>query len=412
MFRIFLAMSSACHWFLKVSNLFQHLTPGFEPVFMILELVLIHVQPISAFYLWFSAVVQTISWFYHWFLSNSNLCQELYHCFPSNCTTYFSISIGLQSLFRIFQQLTMSVHLFFPLPGLVFICFLLPFFVSSAFIIVSLFFHFLCSSIFILFITCFPFGIVFTWSLLWYIVSSILIICNCFIFRFHHISYIYCCPFPSILFQRDPKTPSRSELLVQKIMYAMHTVCFISCLRLATEQHCTLPQTGVNGKVYLIIPEIKTHTLAEVDEELLRGVKGFGGWVSLLYQNISSNINKHIYIYVYLSTYLPIYLPTYLSIYLSIYHSNKSNIFQEIYIHTKQGKTWKCEALKNIYVNFVWLIGLGNQNYPHLGKRVSDGTSEPWNQTNRGYPNQKKWHVISRSEIKYVYIYIYTYHFL
>ena len=79
---------------------------------------------------------------------------------------------------------------------------------------------------------------------------------------------------------------------MQKIMYAMHTVCFISCLRLATEQHCTLPQTGVNGKVYLIIPELKTHTLAEVDEELLRGVKGFGGWVSLLYQNISSNINK------------------------------------------------------------------------------------------------------------------------
>ena len=123
MFRIFLAMSSAGHWFLKVSNLFQHLTPGFEPVFMILELVLIHVQPISAFYLWFSAVVQTISWFYHWFLSNSNLCQESYHCFPSNCTIYFSMSIGLQSLLRIFQQLTVSVHLFFPLPGLVFISF-------------------------------------------------------------------------------------------------------------------------------------------------------------------------------------------------------------------------------------------------------------------------------------------------
>ena len=108
------------------------------------------------------------------------------------------------------------------------------------------------------------------------------------------------------------------ELLVQKIMYAMHTVCFVSCL------HCTLPQTGVNGKVYLIIPELKTHTLAEVDEELLRGVKGFGGWVSLLYQNISSNINKYVYLYI--------------SIYLSINHSNKSNIFQEIYIHSKQGK--------------------------------------------------------------------------
>ena len=63
------------------------------------------------------------------------------------------------------------------------------------------------------------------------------------------------------------------------------------CLRLATEQHCTLPQKGLNGngKVYLIIHELETHTLAEVDEELLRGVKGFGGWVSLLYQNISSN---------------------------------------------------------------------------------------------------------------------------
>ena len=169
------------------------------------------------------------------------------------------------------------------------------------------------------------------------------------------------------------------ELFSAKKMYAMHTVCFISCLRLATEQHCTLPQTGVNGKVYLIIPELKTHTLAEVDEELLRGVKGFGGWVSLLYQNISSNINKYTYtIYLYLSIYHSF-------IYLSIIQTNQ--IFQEIYIHTKQGKAWKCEALKNIYVNFVWLIGLGNQNYPHLGKRVSDGTSEPWNQTNRGYPN-------------------------
>jgi len=66
---------------------------------------------------------------------------------------------------------------------------------------------------------------------------------------------------------------------------------------LATEQHCTLPQKGVNVKVYLIIHGLKTHTLAEVDEDLLRGVKGFGGWVSLLYQNISSN--TYIYIYIY-----------------------------------------------------------------------------------------------------------------
>ena len=49
---------------------------------------------------------------------------------------------GLQSWFRIFQQLTVNVHIFFPLPGLVFISFFLPFFVSSTFIIVSLFFTF------------------------------------------------------------------------------------------------------------------------------------------------------------------------------------------------------------------------------------------------------------------------------
>ena len=90
---------------------------------------------------------------------------------------------------------------------------------------------------------------------------------------------------------------------------------------LATEQHCTLPQTGVDGKVYLIIPELKTHTLAEVDEELLRGVKGFGGWVSLLYQNISSNINKYISIY--------------LSIYLSIIQTNPIYFKKSIYIQNR-----------------------------------------------------------------------------
>ena len=57
--------------------------------------------------------------------------------------------------------------------------------------------------------------------------------------------------------------------------------------------HNTAPchrRRGVNGKVYLIIHELKTQTLVEVVEELLRGVKGFGGWVFLLYQNILSNI--------------------------------------------------------------------------------------------------------------------------
>ena len=88
---------------------------------MILELVLIHVQPISAFLpLAFSKCPNSFM-ILPLLLIKFKLMPIFYHCFPSNCTTYFSISVGLQSLFRIFQQLTVGVHLFFPLPGLVFI---------------------------------------------------------------------------------------------------------------------------------------------------------------------------------------------------------------------------------------------------------------------------------------------------
>ena len=157
------------------------------------------------------------------------------------------------------------------------------------------------------------------------------------------------------------------ELFMQKIMYAMHTVCFISCLRLATEQHCTLPQTGVNGKVYLIIPELKTHTLAEVDEELLRGVKGFGGWVSLLYQNISSNINK----YIYMSIYLPIYLSIDLSIYLSF--KQIKYISRNLYTY-KIGESLKVRSTEKYLCQFCLI------NWPWKSKLPPSGeTRELWN---------------------------------
>ena len=44
-----------------------------------------------------------------------------------------------------------------------------------------------------------------------------------------------------------------------------------------TTLHLATDGGEVNGKVYLIIHELKTQTLVEVVEELLRGVKGFGG---------------------------------------------------------------------------------------------------------------------------------------
>ena len=148
---------------------------------------------------------------------------------------------------------------------------------------VFVFFHFLCSSIFILFITCFLFGIVFTWSLLWYIVSSILIICNCFIFRFHHISYIYIYVYIYIyeILLPLPKyfVSKRSENSLKKIikpamqnpyisfytanailqkknwtihakncMYAMHTVCFFLCLTLPRNNTAPCHKRGLMGR--------------------------------------------------------------------------------------------------------------------------------------------------------------------
>ena len=44
--------------------------------------------------------------------------------------------------------------------------------------------------------------------------------------------------------------------------------------------------------IYTVIIELKTHTLVEVAEELLMGVKGVGGWVLLLYLEYVSNTSR------------------------------------------------------------------------------------------------------------------------
>ena len=143
--------------------------------FMILPLVLIKFKPMPIFY----------------------------HCFPSNCTTYFRISIGLQfaivvphisAAYRgcssIFSTCRIGFHQFF-----------LPFFVSSTFTIVSLFFTFyvhpfsFCSSPVILLalslhgLYC---------DMFHQFCSFVIVLFLGFIFIMFH---IYSCPSPSILFQ-------------------------------------------------------------------------------------------------------------------------------------------------------------------------------------------------------------------
>ena len=61
-----------------------------------------------------------------------------------------------------------------------------------------------------------------------------------------------------------------------------------------------------------------------------------------------------------------------------------------IYFKEHLHRTKGCEALKNTYVSLVWLIDFGNQNYPHLGKRVTDGTSKPYSQIKLGVAQLKE----------------------
>ena len=123
------------------------------------------------------------------------------------------------------------------------------------------------------------------------------------------------CPaivFSHILFGHQQSPLHRiPEPLVPDIMDAC-VFYFVSAPCHGTTQHLAT-KGGVKWEglfIYIIIHELKTHTLVEVVEELLRGVKGFGGWVFVLYQNILSNI----------------------------FHSNISNIFHKN-IHMKKGKT-------------------------------------------------------------------------
>ena len=130
---------------IQSTSCFGQRFPHFLDYFIRLPLVLKSVQLISASYPWFwtgchdfrigfnpcpayfrifTFGFQQVSKLFHDFTTGSYQIQtyaNILPLFPSNCTTYFSISVGLQSLFRIFQQLTLGVHLFFPLPGLVFI---------------------------------------------------------------------------------------------------------------------------------------------------------------------------------------------------------------------------------------------------------------------------------------------------
>ena len=106
-------------------------------------------------------------------------------------------------------------------------------------------------------------------------------------------------------------------------------VYFISVLRLATEQHSTLPQKGgINGRVYLFY----NSRAQDPHSGWSRRGTAQGGervwWVGFLI------ISKY---------------------FIKLCHSNTPNIVHQN-THMKKGKSRKREAPKNMYVNFVWLI--------------------------------------------------------
>ena len=124
-------------------------------------------------------------------------------------------------------------------------------------------------------------------------------------------------------------------------MSAGNNVCYACCVSYFVSAPChgtTLHPATKGGKWEGLFNNSQP-TLAEVDEELLRGVKGFGEWVSLLYQNISSNI----YIYTYTKSYKNIssYIDiTHIYIYRdhdqSLQHTRQTNTDTHPHKHTKK----------------------------------------------------------------------------
>ena len=80
-------------------------------------------------------------------------------------------------------------------------------------------------------VTCYPLGIVFTWPLFWYMLSSMLVICNCFIFRFHHISYIYIVAPPQVFCFKEIRKNPQEDHQTCKIPISILTLQMPFCIK-------------------------------------------------------------------------------------------------------------------------------------------------------------------------------------
>ena len=133
---------------------------------MILPLILIKFKPMPRIVPLFSKQLHNLFQHFHWFAIVVPHISAAYH----ECSSIFSTSrIGVHLFFSSVLCLINFHHCVF----VFFTFYVHPFSFCSS--LVS-FWHCLYMVFIVIYI---------------YIVSSILIICNCFIFRFHHISYIY-----------------------------------------------------------------------------------------------------------------------------------------------------------------------------------------------------------------------------
>ena len=204
-------------------------------------------------------------------------------------------------------------------------------------------------------ITCYPFGIVFTWPLLWYICSSILIICNCFIFRFHHISCIYL-PLPKYFVSKRSENSLKKiikpamqnpyisfdtanailDKKIPELVSAGNNVCYAYCVSYFVSAPChgtTVHPATKGGKWEGLFNNSRAQDPHSgwSRRGTAQGGERVGGWGFVTISKYFIDINIYIYMYMY--------------IYISIIQTNQMYFKKPIYIQNRgkpeSAKHWK-----------------------------------------------------------------------
>ena len=240
-------------------------------------------------------------------------------------------------------------------------------------------------------ITCYPFGIVFTWPLLWYICSSILIICNCFIFRFHHISCIYL-PLPKYFVSKRSENSLKKiikpamqnpyisfdtanailDKKIPELVSAGNNVCYADCVSYFVSALChgtTVHPATKGGKWEGLFNNSRAQDPHSgwSRRGTAQGGERVGGWGFVTISKYFIDINIYICIYVYI--YICIYMYIYIDVYLSF--KQIKCISRNLYTY-KTGGSLKVRSTEKYLCQFCLI------NQPWKSKLPPSGETREW----------------------------------